>query len=239
MCSGIECSVTTSNPFINGKQTKADRKIHEAQKEIYTSAKEHSGKPTKEAYAKLVAAYEEADLEMDAAETLIEQKKHYPQSCTYNYIGVCYHNAGRYDEAMYYFRLALEENPDAVWPNANLGHDLYLRGLNSQAKQHLEKAISLDPANTISLIILGRIYRDADEEEKAKEYLERAYNILIRQYNDGVLSPVNYTWLPSLAEDLGKTDIAEKVRKSAPKKENAKLYNTDNLTEIAREGSEI
>ena len=44
------------------------------------------------------------------------------------------------------------------------------------------------------------------------------------------MSEVDYGWLASLAEDMGKYDIAKEVRASKPVKQGENWFNDENLT---------
>lgn len=229
VCEGIECAAEMENPFVNAELTVEERAILEAERNTYISAAGNKGVPSKQSLIDLRKAYVDADRDMEAAETYEEQIRYYPDESLCNYIGVLYHNSGNDYKAIHYYEMALKYNPNDSHAHSNLGHSLYLIGKNQEAIPHLEKAIELQ-SNTSAMIVLGRIYRDEEDDEQSMEYFQQAYNILCRKWKSNSLSEVDYGWLASLAEDMGKYDIAKEVRASKPVKQGENWFNDENLT---------
>ena len=64
------------------------------------------------------------------------------------------------------------------------------------------------------------------------EKIKKAYNIWKAQYDNGTLSDVDYTWLPSAAEELGESIFAEEVRKKAKRISLDDFYNSNNTVAV-------
>ncbi len=237
-CRGAECDVATENPFANTYLTNEEKKILELERETYRSADMNNGKPTKQSLRNLRIAYEAADKDYQAAETLEEEIRLYPQSSMYNYIGVLYHNGGNYNKAINSYKKAIEYDKNSPWPYSNLGHDYYLIGKYSEAKEMLKKAIELRAESTSALITLGDVLSAEGNKEDANAKYEQAYNILKRLYDTDKLGIVDYGWLIDVARKLGKYDVAQEVQSAKPKKSYDAGYNKDNLITIDKK-SEI
>ncbi len=229
ICEGVECSAEMENPFVNAELTIEEKAILEAERKTYVSAADNKGVPSKQSLIDLRKAYEAADRDLEAAETLEEQIHYYPQDDLYNYLGVLYHNSGNDYKAISCYEIALKINPENAFAHSNMGHDLYLIGKNQEAIPHLEKAIELN-ANPCAMITLGRVMRDSENEEESTKWFQQAYNILYRKWKSNSMEEVDYGWLASVADDLGKHDIARQVRASKPKKQSETWFNEDNLT---------
>lgn len=92
----------------------------------------------------------------------------------------------RYDEAEGYLLEALKINNISMLERANshrLLGELYSRSQNKEAEPHLLEALRIDkdlglPEKIgLDMEILGRFYRDRGDKEKAREYLQRAFEI--------------------------------------------------------------
>jgi tetratricopeptide (TPR) repeat protein len=82
------------------------------------------------------------------------------------------------DEAVKEFQAALQRHADEPELHEALG-ELYLnqRGDDAAAQSELEKALALDPARTRSLYLLGRLFVQNKDNEKALPYLQRALRL--------------------------------------------------------------
>ena len=236
-CLGICCNVVSENPFANTYLTDDEKRIMAAARDAYNSADKNGGKPTLQALRSLRNAYENADKNYQAAETLEEELKLYPQSDMYNYLGVLYHNGGNYNKSIYFYQRAIENNKESYWPYSNLGHDYYIIGKYNEAKEILRKALELKADGTSALITLGDILSEEGNNEEAKIQYEQAYNILMRQYHAGNLARVDYGWLADVARKLGKREEAREIESSAPQKERNAGYNKENLVSINKKGN--
>lgn len=236
-CAGLECLVKSENPFSNTYETDEEKNIREKERETYISADHHNGRPSRASLEALWKAYLDADKQYQAAETIEQQLKYYPQDDLYNDIGVLYHNSGNYYKAIRFFEKALSINKNA-WVLSNLGHDLYLIGRNDEAKDYLEQALALRADHTSALSKLGDIYRDLGDKEKSLRYYEQCFNILNRKWKEGTLDDVDSTWFESVAYKLGKDKLAQEIANSRKKKKKHVAYNSENLLTIERNKKE-
>jgi len=67
-----------------------------------------------------------------------------------NGLGAVYDRLGQFEAAQRSYRLALGKAPEAAYIWANLGYSLLLQGRAATAVALLEKAVELDPANTMA-----------------------------------------------------------------------------------------
>lgn len=236
-CSGIECLVKSENPFSNTYETDEEKNIREKEKETYISADKNNGRPSRSSLEALRKAYLDANKQYQAAETIEQQLKYYPQDDLYNYIGVLYHNSGNYYKAIRFFEKALSYKKDA-YVLSNLGHDLYLTGKNDKAKEYLEQALELKADNISALSKLGDIYRDLGDEEKAHGYYEQCFNILNRKWKENALDDVDSTWFENVAYKLGKRKLAREIADARNQNINHVLFNPENLLTVERKETE-
>ena len=233
-CLGKECTVASENPFANTYQTDEEKRIMQAERDTYIAANRNGGVPTKDSLIRLRNAYSDAEKEYREAEVLEMQLKYYPQDNLYNRLGVLFHNSGNITKAMACYKKAISINDEDPWPHSNLGHDLYQIGKYREAKKELERAIELKPDQTTALIVLGDIYAEEEDLEKATEYREQAYNILMRIGREGFLDDCDYGWLKRVANRLGKEDAIKYIHPSTSGRKDVNNYNADNLVTITK-----
>ena len=237
-CAGLECNVKSENPFSNTYETDEEKEIREKEKGTYISADENHGRPSRASLEALRQAYLDAGRQYEAAETIVQQLKYYPQDDLYNYIGVLYHNSGNYYKSIRFFEKALSFNRTA-WALSNLGHDLYIIGKNDEAKDYLEQALGLKADLFSALSKLGDIFRDLGDEEKAKSYYEQCFNILNRKWKDGTLDEADSTWFEDVAYKLGKNSLAKEIADSRNGKKKHLAFNSENLVTIEKKEEKI
>lgn len=233
-CQGKECTVESENPFANTYQTDDEKKIMLAERDTYVAADKNGGIPTRESLVRLRKAYSDVEYEYRAAEVLEMELKYYPQEKMYNNLGVLYGNSGNLNKAMHYYRKAISFDEEDPWPHSNLGFGLYRIGKYMEARKELERAIELKPDQTTALIILGEIYREEENEERAKELYEQAYNILMRYWREGYLNDCDYGWLKRVAKRLQRYDKLKNIKPSTGSDENNYRFNADNLVSITK-----
>lgn len=231
-CMGIQCMIEPQNPFANKELTTEERIVLVAERQANLEAEQNHGTPTKNGLIKLRQAYEKAGNSFRAAETLELQTELYPSPDNYNQIGVLYSNAGVEDKAIEYYERAYQNNPNSSTINFNLGHSLFYKD-PQRAKQLLNKAYEKNPSDGAIMIMYAKIERQAGNSEKAKEIEEKAYEMLIKKWKTETLASHEYSWLSSLASNLGHNDIAYQVRQSQPGLETEQYYETDNLTKTS------
>ena len=228
-CMGIQCMVEPQNPFANKELTTEERIVLVAERQANLEAEQNHGTPTKNGLRKLREAYIKAGNSFRAAETLELQTELYPSPDNYNEIGVLYSNAGVEDKAIEYYERAYQNNPNSAAINFNLGHSLMHKD-PQRARQLINKAYEKNPTDGATMITLARMERQAGNRERSKELEEQAYDMLLRKWKAETLASHEYSWLSSLASDLGHLDIARQVRQSQPGLETEKYYDDENLT---------
>ena len=226
---GIICRVEPKNPFANKELTTEERIVLVAERQANLEAEQNHGTPTKNGLIKLRQAYEKAGNSFRAAETLELQTELYPSPDNYGKIAVLYWNSGNEEKAIEYNERAYQYNPNSSTVNFNLGHSL-MRKDPQRARQLINKAYEMNPADGATMITLARMERQAGNRERAKDLEEQAYDMLLRKWKAETLASHEYSWLSSLASDLAHYDIARQVRQSQPGLETEKYYDGENLT---------
>jgi tetratricopeptide (TPR) repeat protein len=221
--------VEPQNPFANKEMSTEERIVLVAERQANLEALHNSGVPTKSSLIALRNAYNKVGNSFRAAETFELQTELYPNPDNFNAIGVYYYNAGVEDKAIEFYERALAANPRNQYANFNLGHSLKYRDKN-RYKEYINKALQINPDYDVALIESARIDKEDGNTSSANEKMQRAYDMLSRQWKAGTLSDSGYGWLAAAAEELGKKDEAKKIRASKPKLDSEQYYNSDNLT---------
>lgn len=228
-CMGVSCMVEPQNPFANKEMTSEERIVFVAERQANLEALQNNGQPTLQALINLRKAYEKVGNSFRAAETFELQTELYPNADNYNRIGVLYANAGVKEKAIEFYERAIEANPNNQHAHSNLGLQFKNRDYE-RYKAHIKRALELNPNHDVALIESGEIDKNEGRLEEAKIKFEKAYDMMIKQWKTGTLGDYGYSWLASLADELGYTEEAKKVRASKPKMETDKHYNEENLT---------
>jgi len=92
----------------------------------------------------------------------------------YAIIGQVYRDAGNYEEAARYYRLAIDESPEFDLAYNSLGSVLIRLGRQYEAERVLLKALEINPHLASAHSNLGLAYMQTDRTELAKESLLRA-----------------------------------------------------------------
>ena len=90
----------------------------------------------------------------------------------YKSLGVCLAGEGRYDEAIFKLKIAINLNPDEVSYYYALGNILGKAGRYEEAVPYFEMSLKLDPGNVYAHKVLGITYARIGKKEKGKRYLE-------------------------------------------------------------------
>lgn len=233
VCMNTVCEVNCENPFANSYLSDEERLILQTEREMYIEADRNNGVPSNEMYDKLCRMYQDADLDFKAAELQEEQHKFYPNKVTYNSIGVNYHNSGNYNKAIKSFKKALAAGEKNANVYSNLGNDLAQIGLFEEALKCLQKAVELRGEFAIPMIVMGEIYQGKDEDDKANEWFERAFNIMNSNFMNGNLSEVEKGWFISVACKLKKFDKVREIQESRVKKKTIGSFNENNLASVS------
>lgn len=227
-CMGVQCMVEPQNPFANKELTTEERIVLVAERQANLEAEQNNGTPTKNSLIKLRKAYEEVGNSFRAAETYELQNELYPCPDNYNSIGVLYSNAGMNDKAVEFYEMAYENNPNSAFVNFNLGCSLRKKD-PERSRKLINFAYEKNPEDGATMITLARIERETGNATRANELESAAYDKLLRKWKTNTLASHEYSWLSSLAKDLGHRDIAIEVRNSQPGLKEEKYFNEDNL----------
>ncbi|MBO7144954.1 MAG: Hsp70 family protein [Salinivirgaceae bacterium] len=228
-CMGIRCTVEPQNPFANKELTTAERIVLVAERQANLEAMQNNGVPTKNGLINLRKAYEKAGQTFKAAETFERQTELYPNPDNYNGIGVLYANAGVKDKALDFYERAYQNNPHSSTINFNLGYNLLSKD-PKRARQLIDAAYQADSSDGAIMITLAKMERKAGNVGRAQELENEAYDTLMKKWKTDTLAKHEYSWLSSLADDLGHNDVAREVRQSQPGIGNEKYYDDENLT---------
>ncbi len=237
-CEGEVCSISSQNPFANTYLTNEESAILKAQKESNIAANNNGGKPTRASLVALRKAYEDADQEYMAAETLEEEIQYYPNDNMYNYLGVLYHNGNNYHKAIQSFKKAIAANSNNAHAHSNIGHDYYLTGKYDEAEVELRRAIELKADYAHALFQLGEVLEQQNTEsskKESKEVYKQAFNIFKRKWTENGLDEVDLDWFISAAEKVGENEIARKARNERKKKSSNRGYDIDKLMSVEKE----
>lgn len=124
-----------------------------------------------------VQLYKKGDLEEAYKEYLAGvnlKLKDYTKEEVYSYMGMIHHDWDDFDSAVYYYKKAVEINPNYIDPWVNMGVSYRLMEDYEKAAESYSRAMELDPNDTELLISLGALYVVTDDPKKAIEYLEKA-----------------------------------------------------------------
>lgn len=226
------CFIEPVNPFANKELTTQERLALQAEKTAYQDAANNNGVPSKSALVKLGKAYEEAKLYLQAAETYVHCNDLYPSSVNANKIGNCYSSAGKCVKALYYAELDYEHAKNEI-SAFNLAYR-YRNIDKNKFLKYLKEALEYNPNKPHALFELGK-YEKQQGLSSGEEKIEKAFNIWKEQYEAGILSSVDYTWLPSAAETLGKYKLASEIRMKAQDIVDESSYNIENVIKIKEE----
>lgn len=98
-----------------------------------------------------------------------------PMAC--NNLGAELAKRGRNQEAMQYYRRAIELRPGYVKAECNIAGGLALVGHTQEAIDHLQKGLQLKPDSAVLLTNLGALLADAGENDQAIACHEKALQI--------------------------------------------------------------
>lgn len=229
-CMGVTCNVEPLSPFANKELTTAERIALQAERKTNLEAEKNGGSPSKSSLKELREAYEQMGNSFKAAETYELQNELYPEMGAYNSIGVMYSNAGYTSKAIEFYEMALEEDPNNRYANANIGSILCRRN-PELAKKYLQKALEIDPNLDIALIELGRIDEQEGRKEEARSKFKKAYDQYLPLWKQNRLPDYAYGWFAVVADELGENDLAKEIRNSHHKKDDEQTYyDADNLS---------
>ena len=94
-------------------------------------------------------------------------------SMHYN-LGVYWTKAGRYEEAVRHYRLAVRQRPGYAKAHINLGNLLALRGRSGEARRHLTRALEIAPGGWSIHMNLGALAAREGKFDLAETHFRRA-----------------------------------------------------------------
>jgi molecular chaperone DnaK (HSP70) len=215
------------SPFANKELTTEQRIVLKAERQANLEAEQNGGKPTKEGLDTLYRAYEKVGNKLRAAETLELLNELYPSVSNYNSIGLLYSSAGYDDKALEYYGLAYGNNKNATTA-FNYAYKLSDKD-QAKFKEILEESLRLDPDMPHSQYELGKLLR-REGDPKGDKLINSAFETWKGRFEMNMMGDSDYSWLASIASELGMRDFAQKVRNSKPKESNESIYNSENLT---------
>jgi molecular chaperone DnaK (HSP70) len=233
---GQQIMVEPINPFANKELTAEQRIVLKAIRQANLEAEQNGGIPTKQGLETLYKAYEKVGNDFKAAETLELLNEIYPSAQNYNQIGVLYSSAGYDEKALEYYEKAYNSNKNAITA-FNYAYKLKNKD-KEKFKEILEESLRLDPDKPHTLYELGRLLKKENNPE-GKKMIEKAFENWKRKFDTNQMNESDYSWLSSVADEIGMKDFAQLVRESKPQFSEEKLYNLENLTITSKEESLI
>jgi len=127
-------------------------------------------------------------------------------------LGEALEGVGRFDDALALFRKTVEIDPDYPGGYAMLAlHYLAVRGQPDEAVRAARRELSLDPTRNSD--VLGRIYLDLGDAEKAKYWIEKSVNMRPSSSFAVTAETLLHRYLSEEEEAL---DAAERLYEIAP-----------------------
>lgn len=230
-CMGNKCTIEPQNPFANKELTTEERIVLAAERQANLEAEANDGNPTKRSLMELRNAYMKAGKNFRAAETLELQTELYPDDSKFNEIGLLYSSAGNNEKAIEFYERSWHNDQNSATYNFNLGYSLRNKNRNKYEKL-IRKAHELSSEHGPSLVELSRIEKEHGNYEKAKELMQRAYDMYYKQWSTNSLAGSGVSWFAFVAEELGHKELAYQARHSCDKESNDNYYQDDNLTKM-------
>jgi tetratricopeptide (TPR) repeat protein len=104
------------------------------------------------------------------------------------HLGVSYERIGSIEEAIFYLDKSIQYDDNNAMALNYLGYLLADKGIRlDEAKEFIEKAVSMNPENGAYLDSLGWVYYKMSEYNNAKEYLEKAVKYIDSSENENYL----------------------------------------------------
>lgn len=232
VCHGIHITPEQMNPFANKELSSEERAVIKAERAVAQSEAMNNGTPSRQSLTDLIAAYQAAGNMFQAAETAEAKEEYYPNSVNYNNIGLMYSNSGNTEKAIKAYEKAIEKEPNNATLYSNLAQQ-YEWSDKGKFKELVRKAYELDSQNPVRIIQMARAEAMEGNSHESKRLKEKAYQIYEDMLNSGRLRSWDYSWFSSLASELGRYDMARRVRDAEPKAitEN-QFFNEKNLASM-------
>ncbi len=122
---------------------------------------------------------------------------------TYGWLGAIYFYAGLYDESINIHKSILELDPNFVWAHMYHAYNYTLKGMNSEAIVHADKAMSigLSEDDPILLTHMGWVYAKTGRKDKAEKLLKQLLGLSKKSTFDSY-------WMAVIYAGLGEKDKA-------------------------------
>jgi len=233
---GRDAQAKFIHPVSNLELTPEERTVREAEKAVHNVAAERGGRPSVPALLELVRACGQAGDHMRAAEILeqvqmMDDSERHETSITYHYS-----HAGRHDLALEWAEKAFEREQKAI--NAyNLALLVHRQEYDDERYEELmQQAVHLDGSYVPALVSLGSHIKRKGEDDRAKELLERAFDILQPRRSSRFFSDQDARNLKIASKHLGREEIAQEMKEridnaASSKSSSSELYRRDQLAE--------
>jgi tetratricopeptide (TPR) repeat protein len=96
-----------------------------------------------------------------------------PSARSYAFMGLCYRQLGRFDEAQKYFQEGLKKDPHSAVCLFNLGYIQERKGNHAEAEKLFQEALRANPQNSDALLELANLRIAASRYAEAAELLRR------------------------------------------------------------------
>ncbi len=127
-------------------------------------------------YARILYRQEKHEMAFEILNEVPEGLQKYNEQY-YNTYGLLEMTENNLSQAVEYFEIALEINPENYYVLNNLGLALIRLGNFQQAKEYLEMAIELDPTEAYIYNNLGITYENLNQLQQAKESYQKALEL--------------------------------------------------------------
>lgn len=228
---GMTIDVQPLNPFLNGELTSNQRAVMSAQRRVNMEAFNNGGKPTKASLLILAEAYHNAGDSLDEAETFEDINNYYPDSVSYNKIGVAYSNSGKEEKAIHFYREAFKESPNNSTILFNLANSIKASD-PKEYKDLMSRSLEINPSDPVHLFDFGRWEVEHGNDVSGNEKIKKALELWEKKERENKLREFDYSWYSAAAEYVGDNELCEYIRHLQPQKINDLLYNAGNLLTI-------
>jgi len=142
----------------------------------------------------------------------LKAQANYPSTLpnSWNDLGILAARAGKTDEAIGYFRKALDLNPEHAVALQNLGNAYRQKRDWENAKTALERAVALYPDDPEANYGLGMVYAQRNDTQRAYEYLQRA--LAARPVYPEALNNLGILYLRTGRPEDAKKSFSESMR---------------------------
>jgi molecular chaperone DnaK (HSP70) len=224
----MEIDVEPLNPFANAALSTEEIAEKRLLKTMNEAAKANGGKPPLKMLRELANFYVKLEKHLKAAETfeLIQQL----DPLARNESSICYHYAmaGKKKQSNKWAEIAYQKSPHGT--NAyNLALVKEQQGNMEEYTRLMEEAV--DKNSDAAFLTYGE-YLLTRDKEKAKELIQKGFDIWYRQFQGNEIHKNNYSRLIRAARQIGRMEVAQEVQQVQDKlkdKDGVRWYNEDNL----------